>query len=98
MYQDGEWKPYFVKGVNIGLCRPGAFPGEHAISRNEYDRWLKHIGAMGVNTIRVYTLHPPAFYDALKAYNEQAKQPIYLMQGMWVEEKPFEQLKNAFDP
>lgn len=98
MYQDGEWKPYFVKGVNVGLGRPGAFPGEHAISRNEYDRWLKEIGELGVNTIRVYTLHPPAFYDALKAYNERAKQPIYLMQGMWVEEKPFEELKNAFEP
>ncbi|MFZ0075418.1 MAG: hypothetical protein WAL00_04830 [Exiguobacterium undae] len=98
MYQDGEWKPYFVKGVNVGLGRPGAFPGEHAVSRNEYDRWLKQMGEMGINTIRVYTLHPPAFYDALKAYNASAKTPIYLMQGMWVEEKPFEELKNAFEP
>ncbi|WP_353049700.1 hypothetical protein [Exiguobacterium sp. s193] len=98
MYQDGKWKPYFVKGVNVGLGRPGAFPGEHAISRNEYDRWLKQMGEMEVNTIRIYTLHPPAFYDALKAYNETAKKPIYLMQGMWVEEKPFEELKNAYNP
>lgn len=98
MYQDGEWKPYFVKGVNVGLGRPGAFPGEHAISRNEYDRWLKQMGELGINTIRIYTLHPPAFYDALKAYNATAKQPIYLMQGMWVEEKPFEELKNAYNP
>jgi len=98
MYQDGKWEPYFVKGVNVGLGRPGAFPGEHAISRNEYDRWLKQIGDMGVNTIRIYTLHPPAFYDALKAYNASADKPIFLMQGIWVEEQPFEELKNAYDP
>ena len=82
--RDGEFEPLTVRGVNIGMGLPGRFPGEAAITREQYDRWLAAIGELGANTVRVYTIHPPAFYRALAAYNRGADDPIYLFQGTWI--------------
>ena len=72
-----------VRGINLGMAKPGRFPGEAAITRAEYDRWLADIGEIA-NVIRVYTIHPPAFYRALAAYNREATEPLLLLQGTWV--------------
>jgi len=49
------------------MAKPGRFPGEAAITRAEYDRWLSDIGEIA-NVVRLDTIHPPAFYRALAAY------------------------------
>lgn len=98
VYENGEWENFTVKGVNMGMAKPGTFPGEAAITREEYDRWFKQIGEMNANAIRVYTLHPPAFYQALKAYNERADKPIYVYHGIWIDEEPLAEKLDAFDP
>jgi hypothetical protein len=80
---DGTYRPLSVRGVNIGMAKPGRFPGAAAITRSEYDRWLSAIGEFA-NVVRTYTIHPPAFYRALAAYNQQATEPLFLLQGTWV--------------
>ncbi len=79
----GVSTPVSVRGVNLGMAKPGRFPGEAAITRSEYDRWLSAIGDIA-NLVRVYTIHPPAFYRALAAHNETADEPLLLLQGTWV--------------
>lgn len=98
IFEDGEWKTLPIKGVNLGMAKPGHFPGDAAITRDEYRRWFEMIGEMNVNTIRNYTLHPPAFYEEFLAYNEQAEDPIYLMHGVWIDEYPLEETLDAFTP
>nr|WP_254177978.1 MULTISPECIES: hypothetical protein [unclassified Planococcus (in: firmicutes)] len=98
VFEDGEWKEFTVKGVNMGMAKPGTFPGEAAITREEYDRWFKAIGEMNANAIRVYTLHPPAFYEALAKYNESAETPLYVYHGVWIDEGPLEETLDAFTP
>lgn len=95
--EDGKWKPITVKGVNIGMGKPGTFPGEAAIQEGEYYKWFKAIGEMNANTIRVYTLHPPAFYRALKSYNESHDDPIYVMHGVWINEEKLVESLDAFE-
>ena len=95
--KDGKWVPMTIKGVNMGMGKPGAWPGEAAITEDEYYRWIQQIGKMNANAIRVYTLHPPGFYRALKRYNEQAETPIYLFHGIWIDEEPLEEKLDAFD-
>ena len=51
---------------------------------------------MGANTIRIYTIHPPAFYEALFEFNQQAKQPLYFFHGVWVEEEQLLETKDAY--
>lgn len=97
VFEDGNWQPFIVKGVNMGMAKPGTFPGEAAITREEYDRWFKAIGEMNANAIRVYTLHPPAFYDALKSYNESAAKPLYVFHGVWIDEEPLAETLDASD-
>ncbi|GKV68855.1 hypothetical protein NCCP2716_13530 [Sporosarcina sp. NCCP-2716] len=94
---NGNWKPITVKGVNIGMGKPGVFPGEAAITEGEYYRWFEAIGDMNANTIRVYTLHPPAFYRALKSYNESHDQPIHVMHGVWINEEKLVESLDAFE-
>lgn len=93
---DDEWQPITIKGVNIGMAKPGTFPGEAGITEEEYSRWFTYIGEMGANSIRVYTLHPPGFYRALKRYNEEHKEPIYVFHGIWIDEEPLEESLDAF--
>lgn len=98
VYQDGEWEPFTIKGVNMGMAKPGTFPGEAAITREEYDRWFQAIGEMNANAVRVYTLHPPAFYEAFAAYNASAEEPLYLYHGVWIDEEPLVETLDAFTP
>lgn len=88
-YWDGErYVPFYMKGINLGVGIPGSEPGQLAVTRDQYRRWLEQIGAMGVNTLRVYTLHFPRFYEEFRAYNERyPDRPLYLVQGIWLDEE-----------
>jgi hypothetical protein len=91
----GGFDPLPVRGVNLGMAKPGRFPGEAAITRAEYDRWLRLMGELNVNVVRVYTVHPPAFYRALAAYNRSHADPIYLLHGNWVGEETLREAGDA---
>ncbi|MDF2903106.1 MAG: hypothetical protein K0S25_744 [Bacillus sp. (in: firmicutes)] len=94
--KNGKWEDVLIKGVNIGIAKPGYFPGETAITKEEYYRWFQAIGEMNANTIRIYTLHPPAFYQAFYEYNQTAKKPLYLFHGAWVNEEKLISTQNAY--
>lgn len=96
VYSKGKWEKTLLKGVNLGVGKPGSFPGELAITKEEYIRWFKYIGDMNCNVIRVYTTQKPDFYDALYLYNLTAKNPIYLLQGVWVKEEDIVLLNDAY--
>jgi len=81
---DGAWKKFFVKGVNIGLSLPGYYPGEFAVKKRTYQQWFKQIAELGANTVRVYTILPPEFYEALLLFNEAGTR-LYLFQEVWTE-------------
>ncbi|MFN2380296.1 MAG: hypothetical protein ABR519_08845 [Bacteroidales bacterium] len=88
--------PVILKGINLGSSPPGFFPGEiaYAIPGDTYERWIKMMTSAGFNSVRVYTLHPPVFYEKLAEYNsENPDNPLYLFQGIWLEE-----IDNRTDP
>lgn len=88
-YIDDGYEPMILKGVNLGSSPPGYFPGEiaYAITPETYERWINRMGEAGFNTLRVYTLHPPVFYEKLAEYNQRhPEKPILLFQGIWLEE------------
>jgi hypothetical protein len=98
IYKNKEWNKVFIKGVNIGASKPGYFPGEFGITKEEYLRWFQYISDMNANTIRVYTILKPDFYDALIEFNSNAKNPLYLIQGVWVNEDAVADYQNAYNP
>ena len=95
-YINDAYKPMILKGINLGSSPPGYFPGEiaYAITAETYERWIKRIADAGFNTIRVYTLHPPVFYEKLAEYNQRnPAKPLLLFQGIWLEE-----IEDGTDP
>ncbi len=94
--KNGKWQNILIKGVNMGIGKPGYFPGETAITKAEYLRWFQEIGAMNANAVRIYTLHPPAFYEAFYEYNQTARKPLYLFHGTWVNEEGLLHTQDAF--
>ena len=96
MFTEAGYRPLILKGINLGAATPGTFPGEiaYAVSGDLYDAWIKRIGEAGFNSIRIYTLHPPVFYEKLANYNNRnPHDPILLFQGIWLEE-----VTNPSDP
>ena len=99
IYQGQTWQPFFAKGINLGASLPGHFPGELPITKEDYLRWFAMIDEMGANVIRVYTIHPPAFYEALVSFNQRKEgEPLYLMQGIWSPEELLIEKQDAFLP
>lgn len=98
VYDGEKFNKKFLKGVNIGVGKPGAFPGELAITKEEYLRWFRYIGEMNANTIRVYTIQTPEFYEALLEHNMKSENTIYVLHGVWINEEDINSKLNAFDP
>jgi hypothetical protein len=96
LLENGEMKKEFIKGVNIGAAKPGYFPGELAITKDEYLSWFTKIGEMNANTIRVYTTLKPEFYDALYEYNKKAEKKLYIFQGLWINEDKANEYKDSY--
>ncbi|CDF59253.1 hypothetical protein [Thermobrachium celere] len=98
IYEDKQFKKIFIKGVNIGASKPGYFPGEFGITKEDYLRWFKYIQDMNANTIRVYTRLMPEFYEALYEYNKKADKPLYVFHGVWINEEDILKYKDAHNP
>ncbi|MEX0836903.1 MAG: tetratricopeptide repeat protein, partial [Gemmatimonadota bacterium] len=77
------WTPFYIKGVNLGAALPGRFPSEFPDSA-VYARWLERMAGMNANAVRVYTIHPPGFYQALRDWNVgNPDRPLWLIHGAW---------------
>lgn len=96
IWNGSSYVPVFIKGINLGISVPGTQPGQLAATTEDYRRWFPLIKEAGYNTIRLYTLHYPRFYDELKAYNlEHPQNPLLVVQGVWLEEN--ESARNLFE-
>jgi hypothetical protein len=91
-----RWRDFFVRGVNLGLAYPGRFPAEFPTDSSLFARWFEQIAEMNANALRVYTILPPQFYRALRAWNlARPGRPLYVIHGVWTELPPDE---NFDDP
>lgn len=92
--EDGKWKTAYLVGMNLGPARPGEFPSTVSRDFSTYAEWLQQMAEMKANTVRVYTILPPAFYQALKAHNETARFPLWLVQEVWLNDAA----RDLYDP
>ena len=95
----GQWSPMWIKAVNLGAALPGKFPSEFPPNDSTYERWIALIAEMGANAVRVYTIHPPHFYAALRDWNmAHASNPVWLIHGVWAEPPPGMKEEKYDDP
>lgn len=86
-----------IKGVDMGAGIPGHFATDYAIDEETYLRWFQQIQEMGANTIRVYTILGPEFYQAFYDYNQDREEPLYLIHGLWVQDYVINNHVDAYD-
>jgi tetratricopeptide (TPR) repeat protein len=85
----GGWRPFYIKGMNLGAAVPGKFPSEFPPDSLTYARWIEQMVAMNANTVRLYTILPPEFYRALRAWNRaHPARTLWLIHGVWTELPP----------
>lgn len=88
VWDGAAFEPLFIKGMNLGVALPGTQPGDLAPTADDYDRWFSMLSEMGINTVRVYTLHYPRFYQRLHAFNvAHPEKPLYVFHGIWLDEE-----------
>jgi tetratricopeptide repeat protein len=83
------WRPFYVQGVNLGVALPGRYPSQFPTDSATYAGWLDTLAGMHANTVRVYTILPPSFYRALRAWNlSHPSRALWLIHGVWTELPP----------
>jgi hypothetical protein len=88
----------FLPGVNLGSTTPGHQPGELSVGREQYRTWFAAMGWLGIRVVRIYTIHPPAFYQELAGYNRaNPDRPLYLMQGVYLPDESYVQKADLYD-
>lgn len=90
-------QPFEIRGVDMGVGIPGYFSTEFAIDKETYLRWFGLIQEMGANTIRVYTIQIPDFYEAVYEYNRNNPNPLYILHGVWVNDYVQNSHVDAYD-
>lgn len=95
--QGSGFTEFEIKGVNMGLGKPGHFATDLAITKEEYLRWFGQIKAMGANVLRVYTLAGTDFYEAFYEFNRDNPDPLYLLHGVWVDDYLINSSYSALD-
>ena len=95
------WQEYEIRGVNLGSGIPGEWSTDFAIGRETYLRWFSQMQEMGANTLRVYTIQADDFYEAYYEYNtqrvENGQEPLWLLQGVWVNDYVQNSHRDAYD-
>lgn len=94
---DNRLEPIVIRGVNMGSSVPGEWTTDYAIDKGTYLRWFEQIHDLGANTIRVYSIQNEAFYEALYEYNSASDEPLWLLQGIWVNDYAQNSHRDAYD-
>ena len=101
VYDGTNWSTQFWNGVNLGATLPGHSPGDLAPSKDDYLRWFEQMREMNTDVVRVYTILPPHFYEALYEFNSTREDTLWLIQGIWSPEEKLigddEMGQNAYD-
>ena len=102
VYDGTGWKAQFWNGMNMGASLPGHSPGELAPTKEDYLRWFPQMKEMNVDVVRVYTILNPEFYEALRDFNSDREDPLWLIQGVWSPEEELigadEEGRDAYTP
>lgn len=71
-----------LKGVNMGLTLATTNLNNPDVSYETYMEWFEQISEMNANTVKVFTIMNPDFYQAFYDYNKKQKARYILFRNM----------------
>ncbi len=80
VHDGDELSELTIKGVRVGMSKPGYFATEEGVSKEEFIEWFEQIDALGANVILIDRVGTAGFYAALYEYNSSNPTPLYLIQ------------------
>lgn len=92
LFSEGAWEEFIVSGVTLEDTVPGGLP----VTYDMYMKWFSMIHEMNANTIQADDLMGTEFYRAFHDYNNNRREPLYLMQVITLEDKEFDNMIDAF--
>lgn len=98
VYSDQNWEKKFWYGINLGATIPGHYPGELSPKYEDYCRWFADMEELGIDCLRVYTILPPHFYQALLDHNRASAKTLWLVQGVWPPDEILINEQDAYLP
>lgn len=96
-YMADEQEALLILGVQMDSCLPGCYSRDFAVDEGRYFKWMTQLSEMGANTISVYFMMDPDFYNALHRYNTSSETPLYLIQGVAVPDYNRNNAKDAWE-
>ena len=94
--REKEWQEFSMKEAAVNPGSPG-MNGETEMTKGQYADKLKQLVATDVNVIRTGVVLPPAFYQAFFEYNLLTDKPLYLLQGIHLDEDYGKINRNAYE-
>jgi tetratricopeptide (TPR) repeat protein len=83
------WKLVYLKGVELSAVLPGHPQSDSTREAALYADWFSKIADLGVNTVRIPSILPPAFYRELLRYDsDRSHRPLRLLQGVAFDDPP----------
>ena len=86
VYDGNGFVPRFWDGVLLDPSLPGDDPSSAFPSEEDYFRWFQDMKNLHADAVRVTSLLPPHFYEALSVFNAGRRDPLYLIQGIRLSE------------
>ena len=65
VHDGDELSELTIKGVRVGMSKPGYFATEEGVSKEEFIEWFEQIDALGANVILIDRVLPTCFHTVL---------------------------------
>ncbi len=75
-----------IKGVEVSASIPEHAASDFKPEKEDYMRWFRQIREMGANTVKVAGIMDDTFYEAFYDFNVNSDSPLYLIQGILVQD------------
>lgn len=97
IYEDGEWEDIELRGLELSSFTPGYARYKTDIDKELVGQWLEEISDLNANLIKIPGIQPPSFYNAIYDYNQGAKNPIYTIHEVTLDERSILENYDIYD-
>lgn len=95
--ESGAWTAIEIRGVTVVAAVPAEYASDYPATKETYLKWFTQIDELGANTLRVQSIMSEVFYKALYEYNRSHDKPLYLIQGISIDEHVMDSTYDVFD-